>query len=683
MRGYRGKPYEVDDLMKVAVYAAERVIVLGCSRKPRVADSQMLTTICALRCLPGARFLTPNTNVIAELKQPQTEPVVLHIGGDMESPNRPVGDAENGLTNQAPQHPLNITPVVGNHATNAIMALAALDPSAGLALLDLMNFSGDQIETISCATFTQKGPTTFGMLRNSFNSATPLGIQTARGTIILAPPDEQPVDEHTSLLVIALDIAQALASSTVAAKQAKRPPRLHRQSTSSRLLAAVIRLSKSRRNNAIASAPVTSPIDIDDPPAAASAIDNAVEALRQKPRCLIFVGWQRGLETLLRLLDARLPPGSEVHILSEQTERHRNFELLQGGLNMDGSAAANKDGIEPDEAGLTNCKLHHVYGYTTDEKAIARLPLATADAAVVVADANEDPLQDEALGGAELQIADSEALTSTILLRRLRIDVERKAYANDDEPPPLTIVTEFVDLLTRRLLERQSDLINCAPRAPAARAGRGSPVSPGGRRSRAAVAESPRSPRPLVKADPDAPANNAEVQSVVFHRNYIETTALSLAAHSNTSWTTVQMLLDPFSGYEITSVRVVDAVPQDKFTVRQSPTPASQDPDTVRRFAESPEPAPDGATASPERSRRQTRELVGEAWFSFADLSDLMVALQVGLLIGWRRDRGEVFINPSDKIKSLLWNDDDMLILLRRTKYAAGVSVVSRPPRTI
>ena len=52
VRYYRGKPYEVDDLLKVAVYAAERVIVLGCSRRPRVADSQMLTTVCALRCLP-------------------------------------------------------------------------------------------------------------------------------------------------------------------------------------------------------------------------------------------------------------------------------------------------------------------------------------------------------------------------------------------------------------------------------------------------------------------------------------------------------------------------------------------------------------------------------------------------------------------------------------------------------
>ena len=205
VRYYRGKPYEVDDLLKVAVYSAERVIVLGCSRRPRVADAQILTTICALRCLPGKRFLTPKTNVIAELKQPQNEPVVRHIGGDI-APSAPLGVAADGSEDASLSHPLFLTPVVGNFATNAIMSLCALDPSAGLALLDLMNFSGDQIETISCKTFTQKGTTTFGVLRNSFNAATPLGVQEGE-RILLAPPDSHEIGPDTSLLVIAADIA--------------------------------------------------------------------------------------------------------------------------------------------------------------------------------------------------------------------------------------------------------------------------------------------------------------------------------------------------------------------------------------------------------------------------------------------------------------------------------------------
>jgi len=653
VRYYQGKPYEVDDLLKVAVYAAERVIVLGGSRRPRVADSQMLTTICALRCLPDARFLTHNTNVIAELKQPQTEPVVMHIGGDTEPGS--------GGSQQAPSHPLVITPVVGNHSTNAIMSLAALDPSAGLALLDLMNFSGDQIETISCATFTARGKTTFGVLRNSFNSATPLGIkqkdkETGLDVICLAPSDDHEIDEHTFLLVIALDIASALASSKLAAKENKRQSA--KRWTFTRQVVLGMGILKRHKSHAVAVDPNGTGSDEVDAPAALDL--RAIVANKQSARCLIFVGWTRGFETLIRLLDARLPRGSEVHILSEQPAKSREFELLQGGLQLDGSAVVKEEQIkegdyeEEPEPGLQNCTLYHLYGYTTDEKAIRRLPLSRADAAVVVADANSNENEDDALGGAELQIADSEALTSTILLRRLRIEFERSAA----KPlPALTIVTEFVDLLTRRLLERQSDLINCAPKAPTER-----PRRVG---IRARTTASPESPSKAAGgggaslAEPSMPLskNNGEVQSVVFHRNYIETTALSLAAHSNTSWVTVQMLLDPFSGYEIKSARIGDAVPNNVRAVGASAPPQSTT--TVSDFRSSSPPTT--------RTERNSKEGPEPRLFSFADLSDILVAVGMGLLIGWRRGRGEVVINPDVKAEQLPWLPDDELIMLRRT----------------
>ena len=159
--------------------------------------------------------------------------------------------------------------------------------------------------------------------------------------------------------------------------------------------------------------------------------------------------------------------GLEVHILSEQTMKQRAVELESEGLALDGQGHAT-EGEATTSKGLVNCKLIQVFGFTTDERAIRSPPLAKADAAVVVADANEE--EGEALGGAELQIADSEALTTTIILRRLRSEVERE----NTSVPPLTIVTEFVDLLTRRLLERQSDLITVAPnRLQAPEAARG------------------------------------------------------------------------------------------------------------------------------------------------------------------------------------------------------------------
>jgi len=374
-----------------------------------------------------------------------------------------------------------------------------------------------------------------------------------------------------------------------------------------------------------------------------------------KGRCIIFIGWQRGFESLLRLLDGRLPPNSEVHILSEQTAVNRTLELASEGLALDGSAIKPKEGEEDDpdvqqEVGLANCTLIHVYGYTTDERAMRRLPLARADAAVIVADANEDDV--EALGGAELQIADSESLTSTILLRRLRTEIEQTVPG----APQLTIVTEFVDLLTRRLLERQSSLITSAPKAPAVGARNGmqramTGLNRGGAAAQTRVAApsaASGAPTPTIISPhgesstrgslgtPRATGRPAEsmVQSVVFHRNYIETTALSLASHSNTSWVTVQMLLDPFSGQSIKSVPVEAAV------AVVPPSPSSHE-----------NKGGDGGS--------------GAALYSFSELSDTLVGQSLGLLIGWRRARGEVVINPPEKIKSFKFVAGDELIVLK------------------
>lgn len=68
-----GKPYEIDDLNRVSVHCARHIVVLGGSRRPRVADSHMLTTVCALRCLPDGRDLKPNTLVVAEVSRPHVQ----------------------------------------------------------------------------------------------------------------------------------------------------------------------------------------------------------------------------------------------------------------------------------------------------------------------------------------------------------------------------------------------------------------------------------------------------------------------------------------------------------------------------------------------------------------------------------------------------------------------------------
>ena len=78
------------------------------------------------------------------------------------------------------------------------------------------------------------------------------------------------------------------------------------------------------------------------------------------------------------------------------------------------------------------------------------------------------------------------------------------AYARTGEaPPPLSLVIEFNDVLTKRLLETQPGLLE---------------PSRGGGGGAEDAAES-------------APPEVTLVEMTVFHRNYLETAALSISAH--------------------------------------------------------------------------------------------------------------------------------------------------------
>ena len=760
-----GRPHEVDDLERVSVWAAKHIVVLGTSRRPRVADSHTITTLCALRCLPDP--LAPNSLVVAELKLSQNKPVARQLGGH--------GGSNKGLGGAAAK--VGVLPVAAGPAVDALLVLCALNPIVGSTVMDLMSFSGNQIEVVAVKHHPHSKllvGKSFGEIRWRFQEAVVIGVVHAGGVgetrmdamldgekvkkgkstplhthageegggdesdagpqMVLAPSDDVIVRRDDLLIFCSEDLQDASKldvhevrekppkSFAFLAKQASNDTdhilpegmRVHHESRGwgtvtdhltdgrtkvtfdngeehkyrkaslhklipkskdgtpsfspnpmgegsspvpreasspmrgiSKLLAEVSKFSEPTTADEATmahdyNAPENQPPDKPGAAVAAWKVSSdgtqlgrfgAVGQLAQtKPQVVLLVGWTPGIGSLLRAFDARLLKGSELFVLSEKTLKWRTTEMAAEGMELDGRsvyaldqdqtdvhtprsqrgprdavrgrrksagssfnvrpggrasmpdpdvredagpsappAAGGNDGLggaRPDELGsLNNITVRHLVGYTTDLVALRRLPIARASVAVIVADV--DDRDASGYGGSELQIADSEAMTSTILLRRLRDEL----CEDDSDTLPLRLVTQMSDVLSRRLLDQQPDLLDAVPHDDSIEA--------------------------TLSAREETSA------ALIFHRNYIETTALSVATHSGVSWSTLRMLLYPFGGADIELVPVASCM-----------VPA-------------------------ERARLNNHPMMGQEggrpMLSFWDLAERVRELDMGVLIGWSR----------------------------------------------
>jgi len=359
---------------------------------------------------------------------------------------------------------------------------------------------------------------------------------------------------------------------------------------------------------------------------------------------LLFVGWTRGFEGLLRTFDSRLPSRTEIHVLSEAPLSWRETQMEAEGLNLDGTAVEveGKSG-KVSNPGLLNGVVSQYTGFTTDMNAMRKLPIDRANAVVVVADTNPNDAT-SGNGGSDLQIADSECLTSTILLRRLHTELAKSMVASGKPPPPpLTLVTQFEDLLTRRLLERQPDLLDSEPADEDATA----PPNP-----------QPSSVNSSVQDDeelPQARSKPNEVETVGFHRNYIETTCLSLAAQSSACWTAISVLLDPDGPVRLKTVKVTLLLRSGEMSKYLS---TMQKPPMLTGHARK----------SHCQSPQQQQSSSDGVKLSFWTLAErVRVDLDNALLVGWRRlaEKNDVVLNPPDKEAGLHWCSKDKLIVIQ------------------
>ena len=223
LRYMQGKPYEIADLMRVSVFAAHHVMVLGLSRRPREADSQVITMLCALRCLPIS--MSPQCLVVAEMRQSQAKSVARQL-----------------FISTGEEESAEVLPVAAAQAVDALLVMCTVSPLAGRALMGLMSFAGDQVEIVRAA---GSGGVligrSFGEARRCFPKGVLIGLIRSeeyltndaegeddndeqlnetgvaakdsvyrdRERVRLAPPDEELILASDSLVVLAEDQADA------------------------------------------------------------------------------------------------------------------------------------------------------------------------------------------------------------------------------------------------------------------------------------------------------------------------------------------------------------------------------------------------------------------------------------------------------------------------------------------
>ena len=219
-------------------------------------------------------------------------------------------------------------------------------------------------------------------------------------------------------------------------------------------------------------------------------------------------------------------------------------------------------------------------------------------------------------------------------------------------------------MLTRRLLQRQPDLLQPDSFS-------GGSAEPGGGGDGSASVWSALGERVGAGSGGGASprAVRAEVDVVHFHRDYLETAALSISAHSHASWCTMRMLVEKLhGGVECRAIDVSSVL--------------------------------DAAELAPATPQDAMEVAAGQGW-SFEDLAVRVTERGFGILIGWRRldemrpsvhrpktlntpalhlgrakrtghggsglssHAGGALINPSDKQEKLAWRVCDELLIVR------------------
>lgn len=119
-----------------------------------------------------------------------------------------------------------------------------------------------------------------------------------------------------------------------------------------------------------------------------------VKVPAKMPEKILFCGWRRDIDDMITVLEAFLPPGSELWMFSEVPIEDRESRLREGGLED-----------------LENIRIEHRLGNAVIRRHLESLPLETFDSILILADeAEEDTVMN----------ADSRSLATLLLIRDIQ-----------------------------------------------------------------------------------------------------------------------------------------------------------------------------------------------------------------------------------------------------------------------
>ncbi|XP_023633518.1 probable ion channel POLLUX isoform X4 [Capsella rubella] len=147
------------------------------------------------------------------------------------------------------------------------------------------------------------------------------------------------------------------------------------------------------------------------------------------PEKILFCGWRRDIDDMIKVLEALLAPGSELWMFNEVPDQEREKKLTDAGLNI---------------SKLVNIKLVHRQGNAGVRRHLESLPLETFDSILILA---EQSLENSIVH------SDSRSLATLLLIR----DIQSKRLPYKDAKSSSLRISGFPNCCWIRKMQQASD----------------------------------------------------------------------------------------------------------------------------------------------------------------------------------------------------------------------------------